>query len=867
MSKLKLAGAFLLFAQSALANGSAVGSDVGSCADPAPSMPYLLERPVQQKNLARPTAEALKTLAARVRTGASPADQARLRELAAAAKPTAFVDADLERNVGRAPASHAVSTPSGPESAGDVFIFTPHSGIWSSPRRIANPSGASDYYANRFVTSQLARQLPFEIDAAWMLIDNAYAWSRNWQLSVVPESSTTPYFPEFSTILTSGTVDAQAYFPQVARGGPVNDLNVRAQMPNVPYPAAGVLAINDLSHDDTFNRADGPIHAQASGAQWIECSGTACFPAAPTLLVTGNRLRASAAGTNIAWRLPGREVAPTTPDPLRYFYDYIEDSAALFFNPDNDVRMDLSYDLSAGSATRAGVFARGTFDGANIINYYAIYVDAGAGVVSIADSNNFAAPLMSSAPGVPATGILRVEVTGFSPVTFNVYVDGNPVLTFQDTNAMRLYRGDVGFGNIFGVAFPNAGGGEIIDGFVVRRNADLFVVAKMPAGEDVFIWGDGDETGREFFNTFTSTTGTTWAQTGVCTGATNIDCVKIRNTMVALQVTEPVGLPVGQHSLYQLNNTFTTLRLPCCTCTSKVYTCGCANALLDPCGSPFDTRPMYDVNQAIDIVPVFANERSPNVPPTDLDADPNNNRTWIFWIACPTGTFGTAACGLSSCDQTPGTGNCGVYAFALGDNPCATGIPGLNTGAVTDQFGAAGCGPDGFIDGALSLSPSVPHQWTPTAAGIYDVILLEFYDTDANSTSDPFLIDEYLSNRFVIRTIEIEGACVDVADNYSVNSLWLLKTSSSCGAAETYGTWTRTMPLADTYNLHEHTDRATYVADRMANPYPQPAANVPLIAGGAPPNFCFTSAATTPGSISYYTMWQANCDGSSRQDP
>jgi len=767
---------------------------------------------------------------------------------------------------------------------------------------IADPNEASDYMATRYVPSQLAKQLPFDIDAVWMNIDNLYSWSRNWEIQVVLESDATPFTPDLSQSLATTIFDTSTIWP-VARDP--NDPSQNAEIRNAKvdfavngsYPPSAMFAIEDGANSDDFDRADEPLD---SGGLWAECDPTTCGLASPTLNVQGNRVVAGGPGSWLGWRFPDQDAGdcdgdgdPSTFAPCaRYLHGYI--GSNVLHNPDDDVRLSVDFDLTAAGATRAGVFARADrlFEDAGLADYYAIYLsDDRVNPPSLQitantrDTSNMPVEtVLASFPiNVPPTGTLTVAIEGYDPVNFTVDVTGNA--TVQYSESAMLFHGDapsdfigwlgdpttgaipisIGLGNVFGIIFPNAGGGEALDNFRTERHKDLFVVAKLPVEttahttpQPIRVLYDAADESREFFNTFFTRDGTGWTQ--ALFGLAD-DCQKFGwNLHLGLQVTDPG--PTG-NSLFQWNSTMASLHLSSCTSPTLSYTCGQSQGWRDNCFGPFadplstwvrDTQPDFQVGEPIEMLTRVLYDRAPD----------NDGFASVFWLAC-THTGSGADC-VTECN---GSGaNCGGVIVPL---DAANPFRGLNYLSTADDNG------DGTPDGTAALWPRTDPASTfiPVVEGGHTVFVFESYfdATPAPISPNP---DEFMTNRFIHRQFNAVSGCAVMPYNLDVNSLLMVPsdtTSLFCADPAAHcAIWTPLMSQSDPWNLAEIVGRPALIGDRttVATPpdYREPFDPLFLIiqSKGAPPHTIEFSPTLVGNGVAFYSVYMADCFGDSIAD-
>ena len=777
-----------------------------------------------------------------------------------------------------------------PQTAGDIYTFSNHNGGLTLRASVTNPAATNtDFITVRYTTSQLSKQIrdmgnaasvPWQVDAFWMMLDDAYSWSKNWRITVVSENPARPFWPNTASIVSGPvTFDASTYYP-VKQPQATKVVNAKVDLPDANYPAANMLAIDDLASDDLFDRPTTPSALEATqdvngGQLWYECTGTDCdlAGAAPSILsVTGSAVRTTAAGTALGWRRPDLYTGVCNPSPTatttcrRYLHDYIDNYFRDIVAVDQDVRLTVGYDLTSGQ--RAGVFFRGQVDfslaapGAD--NYYAVYLDKSNNTIYLTgtDSTQTATTLKSVVLGAPLpnTGTLSVEVTGWNPVVIDAKVNNVTVPGFRVVDTTRLYHGDPGWGNVYGIIFPNAQAGAGITDFKMERNADLFVIMKYPVGESATIWMDANEESREFSNAMFSTDGVGWTRIG---GTADANCTRVWNVMGGLQVKDPS--PSG--NLYQVNNTLTNVQLPSCTVSAKTPFVCSADRFIDACYSDpnwqanwLSNKPAYEPLQSVDVTPRFTNEHSPDTP----QGTGSRGTVLLAWVVCPdVAGVPSAACACNATVGDPGY-NCDGYNFAHGTTAqWPNAIPGLTSTASTDIIN-----PDGFPDGPLTfLEPGAPEKWIPQLAGNYHLFMYElgydFATPDGLDTPNP---DEYPINSFVSRPLVVTGSCVPTLPwNLSKNSLKLQKTDTAnpCAAGQHRATWSLTTPVANNepFNLHQILTAANKAT--ITNPYP---AGSVLLNVVAQTDTCFT-AAPVASDVNYYSVFQADeCNSTSRAD-
>lgn len=200
---------------------------------------------------------------------------------------------------------------------------------------------------------------------------------------------------------------------------------IRCQQSGVKYnsfsagTAQALAAVPGLWVEDTFP-TPGTSMVGTAGLKWISEWGT----------ITGDGVFASTSGTAMNYSMPVVNLGTNN------------------YAVQADVRVP-------AASTWGGVYARASdpADGAN--NNYAAQLSTTR--IELMRYNNYTYTWLASYNATFNTGTnynVKLAVTGSNPVQLTVYLNGSPVITYNDSSASRITTGDVGIvtkGNSSGV--------------------------------------------------------------------------------------------------------------------------------------------------------------------------------------------------------------------------------------------------------------------------------------------------------------------------------------------------------------------------------------------------------------------------------
>lgn len=462
-----------------------------------------------------------------------------------------------------------------PKAIGDRLVLSQDDGrlppldATEEARLAASPglAGASDFVAARFPARALASRPPFRVSEVLLGLDNLHG-ATTWPLvEVRVEDGSAPLDPRGGSLVASVTdFDAPAAGLTPAPVGstsPTLFQRLRLGLPDLDVPDAW---LSDGAFDDDFARTDEPLSNPTS--DWLECVGANCQSASSFLAVASGRVvRGSATAASLGVKFPALAV-----DDVRPAFDL-------------DLDVSVQLDLSAGTATRAGLAVRT----AGVDAYYRVeYVKASDVVAVDAVTPGGTVPLGSFPVAAPSdTPLLGVRVEGVNPsVTLTCFVGG--VQVGQATDSTYRFSSAL----LALVASDAASSGEAWDDLVAQRRPDVHVVVQLPPGEQAAIPLDVSDDSLQALSVSTSSDGVLFTPRPAGTG-----CLNPGNPTIQLEVEDTVGDRLFQNEAHVVK-----LELPCATCPTT------RNLCVENAGSAERREPVHVVGEAFDVRVSWWNE-------------------------------------------------------------------------------------------------------------------------------------------------------------------------------------------------------------------------------------------------------------------